>query len=119
MNYTQYKSPTIASVQGNRESFDVENISLCRDLLKKISHNWERRAQVKKRKEDLNGDLTFNEARQDFRANLLPFNEHPAFLQASPEVQSQILSCGWLAYNEKTVNSDLAPNQRKIKTSII
>ena len=104
MNYTQSKSPKIGSVSSQAKSFDRDSISLSRDLLKQISNNWKRRAQVKQRKEELNGDLTFNEAKQDFRTNLLPFSKHPAFLEASPEVQSQILSCGWLAYNEKTIN---------------
>lgn len=104
MNQTQYQSKKTASISGNRENLEVESISLCRTLLKKMSNNWERRAQVKTRKEELNGDWTFNETKQDFRANLLPFHDHPAFLQAPLEVQSQILSCGWLAYNEKTVN---------------
>jgi len=35
---------------------------------------------------------------------LLPFREHPAFLAAPDGMRQQILSCGWLAYNEKTVD---------------
>ncbi len=103
MNYTQSKSPKIGSVSSQAKSFDRDSISLSRDLLKQISNNWKRRAQVKQRKEELNGDLTFNEAKPDFRTNLLPFSKHPAFLEASPEVQSQILSCGCLSYNEMTI----------------
>jgi hypothetical protein len=35
---------------------------------------------------------------------LLPFQGHPAFVAAPENMRKQILSCGWLAYNEKTVD---------------
>jgi hypothetical protein len=35
---------------------------------------------------------------------LLPFREHQAFLVAPDDMRQQILSCGWLAYSEKTVD---------------
>jgi hypothetical protein len=72
-----------------------------RKLLKKLSGTWGRRAQVKK--DDLQIDMLFDEGKEDFRIDLLPFKDHPAFLKAPERMQKKALSCGWLAYNEKTV----------------
>ncbi len=80
-----------------------QDISQCRSLLQKISRNWHRRAQVKKEEPSINPILD-DDTKPDFRTDLLPFKNHPDFLQAPEEVQNQILSCGWLAYNEKTID---------------
>jgi hypothetical protein len=72
-----------------------------RKLLKKLANTWGRRAQVKK--DDFEIDTLFDEGKVDFRIDLLPFKDHPAFLKAPESMQKKILSCGWLAYNEKTV----------------
>lgn len=72
-------------------------------LLQKMSSNWERRAQVRTSKQDAETVYGFESDRPDFRQDLLPFKDREAFLQASPQVRNTILSCGWLAYNEKTI----------------
>src|SRR5262249_13022290 len=40
----------------------------------------------------------------DFLADLLPFKDHPLYLKAPAAMKRRVLSCGWLAYNEKTVD---------------
>lgn len=96
----------------NEEKTDLEifrqhDISHCRALLQKMANNWHQRAQVaqvKQKVEKLNRpEWSFDESRDDFRVDLLPFKNHPHFQQAPIEVKKKILSCGWLAYNEKTV----------------
>jgi P-aminobenzoate N-oxygenase AurF len=74
--------------------------SQARALLRRLGADWARRARVKRT--ELQPIL--DDDRDDFIAALLPFQDHPAFLAASEEMRRRILSCGWLAYNEKTVD---------------
>ncbi len=104
MKREHYHSQTSATNPANVGTSNRENISLCRSLLQKMGTNWHRRAQVKKKKEELDAEWIFDETKKDFRVDLLPFKDHPDFWQAPVEVQNQILSCGWLAYNEKTID---------------
>lgn len=87
--------------------FKPQDISRCRALLQKMAENWHQRAQVaqvKHKVEQLNQpQWRFDPNKDDFRIDLLPFKHHPDFQQAPVEVKQKILSCGWLAYNEKTV----------------
>lgn len=69
-------------------------------ILQQIANTWERRAQIKKPYLD---DIAFDMEADDFLIELLPFKHHPLFLSASKEMQSKILSCGWIMYNQKTV----------------
>lgn len=89
------------------ENFGQLDISHCRTLLEKLANNWHKRAQVvqaRKKIAKLNDpELSFDERKDDFRVDLLPFKDHPRFQQASVAMKQKILSCGWLAYNEKTV----------------
>ncbi len=72
-----------------------------RALLGNLAASWSRRAQV--RKPELDTSL-LDANKDDFIPDLLPFREHPLFESAPPEMQKAVLSCGWLAYNEKTVD---------------
>jgi hypothetical protein len=72
-----------------------------RDLLRRLAANWPRRAQVKK--DELDASLV-DEAKDDFIPELLPFRDHPLFVEAPAALRRKVLSCGWLAYNEKTVD---------------
>ena len=81
-----------------------EDISHCRALLQKMANNWHKRAQVKRNVDKLNQpEDRFDQSKPDFLVDLLPFKNHPHFQQAPAAVKQKILSCGWLAYNEKTV----------------
>ena len=81
-----------------------EEISHCRALLQKMANNWHKRAQVKRNVGKLNQpEYRFDQSKPDFLVDLLPFKNHHHFQQAPAAVKQKILSCGWLAYNEKTV----------------
>jgi hypothetical protein len=71
-------------------------------LLQRLANTWGRRARVKQ--PELDGETLFDDSKDDFIPALLPFQDHPAFLAAPDDMRKQILSCGWLAYNEKTVD---------------
>jgi hypothetical protein len=71
-------------------------------LLQRLANTWGRRARVKQ--PELDGETLFDDSKNDFLPALLPFQHHPAFLAAPDNMRQQILSCGWLAYNEKTVD---------------
>jgi alpha-N-dichloroacetyl-p-aminophenylserinol N-oxygenase len=76
--------------------------SQARALLQRLANNWGRRARVKQ--PELDGETLFDDSKDDFIPDLLPFRDRPAFLAAPDSMRKQILSCGWLAYNEKTVD---------------
>ena len=86
----------------------LPEITHSQTLLKKISDNWYRRAQVTKvkdvREQNKQLDRNFETQRDDFPIELLPFRDHPLFAEAPIELQKKVLSCGWIAYNQKTVD---------------
>src|SRR5262249_42449935 len=73
--------------------------SQARALLQRLANNWGRRTRVKQ--PELEGEMLFDASKDDFLPALLPFQDHPTFLAAPDDMWKQILSYGWLAYNEK------------------
>ena len=95
----------LAHNQASREPNSVylpQAESQVRALLQRLANNWGRRACVKR--PELEGETLFDASKDDFVPYLLPFQDHPAFLAAPEGMRTQILSCGWLAYNEKTLD---------------
>jgi len=86
----------------NDEALTPYEESIARIVLAKLTNNWERRAQVKKH--ELNASALFDDSKDDFLPDLLPFKDHPAFMEAPEKMKRKVLSCGWLAYNEKTID---------------
>jgi len=76
-----------------------DDSSRSRMMLDRIAKSWARRAYAKK------PELQpfFEQGKEDFLESLLPFRDMPQYQSCSPELRSQILSCGWLMYNAKTV----------------
>lgn len=71
------------------------------DPFAKFVASWPNRAAVKRKEPEY--DQVFEISRSDFLVELLPFRDHENFLRA-PECDRQAaLSCGWLAYNAKTI----------------
>jgi len=95
----------LAPEQASRKSHKAplpQAESQARALLQRLANTWGRRARVKQ--PELEGETLFDASKDDFIPALLPFQDHPAFLAAPDDMRTQILSCGWLAYNEKTVD---------------
>jgi hypothetical protein len=92
----------IETSRAQDESAMPPSESHARGLLRRLAQGWERRARVKQ--PELDAETLFDERKDDFIPKLLPFDDHPAFLAAPEDMRKQILSCGWLAYNEKTVD---------------
>jgi len=70
-------------------------------LLSALSSSWTKRCQV--RGSDALSHLNFEQERDDFLVELLPFSKDPQFDTEPKEVISKLLSIGWLIYNEKTI----------------
>lgn len=72
-------------------------------VLDRLRRRWEEQSQV--RTDSLARMVEFDpEGGEDFLETLLPFKDHPIYQALPQETKSKILSCGWLAYNEKTVD---------------
>jgi hypothetical protein len=80
----------------------LHNVMQAINLLKKLSNNWRYRAQVKQ--DEFDEEELFDNSKGDFLTDLLPFKDHPLFTEATDELKKKILTCGWLAYNEKTID---------------
>jgi len=78
---------------------ETHNPSRSKMLLDRFANTWPKRAYVKKQELD----PFFEEGKEDFLESLLPFRDMPQYQSCSPELKSQVLSCGWLIYNAKTV----------------
>lgn len=75
-------------------------MSLSIDLLQRLAKGWDKRARVRS---EIDLEIAFDAEKEDFLVELLPFGDHPLFINACPKMKSQILSCGWIAYNAKTI----------------
>jgi hypothetical protein len=71
------------------------------DRIERLTDSWTSRANVRKSPLDLT--LDYDPSKPDFLTELLPFHDHPLYQKAPEEYKQAALSCGWIAYNEKTV----------------
>ena len=76
-------------------------IDASRIVLQKMDEAWARRAQV--RRPLLDESSLLDDTQPDYLEKLLPFCDHPDYQSVSEKMKQNILSCGWIAYNEKTV----------------
>lgn len=107
----QYQEGLNGIGRNNRE----DNPSWCREVLERISNSWEARSCV--RRNTFPSKLMFEDDKPDFLIELIPFRHHPLFIKADEAMKSKILTCGWLAYNEKTLaieNDIISPACRSI-----
>jgi 4-aminobenzoate N-oxygenase len=75
--------------------------------VERISAAWARRATV--RSADLQGLLADDEwdpAVPDYPLRLVPFVEHPSFVEAAPEQRQLVLTLAWCAYNERVITAE-------------
>ncbi|MFC5473622.1 diiron oxygenase [Paraherbaspirillum soli] len=75
------------------------DVSRSKRMLSAFAKTWPNRARVKK--EEL--VPIFEENKEDFLEELLPFKDQARYLSASKEMKSKVLTCGWIMYNAKTV----------------
>jgi hypothetical protein len=71
------------------------------DRIERLTDSWPVRANVKKSAPDTS--LDYDDSKPDFLTELLPFHDHANFHKAPEAFKQAALSCGWIAYNEKTV----------------
>ncbi|MCP4174003.1 MAG: diiron oxygenase [Fuerstiella sp.] len=71
------------------------------DPFAKFVASWPDRAAVKRSEPGL--EHMFDVSQPDFLAELLPFSDHEDFVRAPEEFRQAALSCGWIAYNAKTI----------------
>ncbi len=92
-----------ASEDGSLDHHDEEEEGIRRDhdRIERLTDSWPSRANVRKTLPDLTLDYDLD--KPDFLTELLPFHDHPLYQGAPEPCKRAALSCGWLAYNEKTV----------------
>lgn len=71
-------------------------------MLEKLSVLWSTRAAANNKQPPFS-ELAFDPGKNDFCESLLPFRNHPAWIEASHEIKSTCLSYAWIIYNLKTI----------------
>ncbi|MGH7173872.1 MAG: diiron oxygenase, partial [Gemmataceae bacterium] len=94
-------SPTLSGEGFFRLCDDAANLQRDHDRIERLTDSWVSRANVRKAGPDLS--LDYDPSKPDFLSELLPFHDHPLYQKADEEHKQAALSCGWIAYNEKTV----------------
>jgi len=74
-------------------------------LFERLSATWEGRAQVRSFRWDT--APAWDDTKDDFLPEILPFCNHPAFVAASAEDRARCLAAAWLAWNENQVGFEL------------
>jgi hypothetical protein len=91
-----------AGSDGLHDSLTVkDDLDRDHDRIERLTDSWYSRANV--RKTGSPAPLGYDDKKPDFLLDLLPFYDHPTFQKAPEELKQMALSCGWIAYNEKTV----------------
>jgi hypothetical protein len=87
-------------------SDEPEATPVNRAVLERLAASWPKRASV--RSADLEAGLAerYDPAIPDYPASLLPFAAHPRFLEATPDQRQQVLTFGWLVYNERVIAAE-------------
>lgn len=97
---------TIASLSGTpliaAKAGEPDDPRRDHDRIERLTDSWSTRANVRKTLPDLS--LDYDPARPEFLTELLPFHNHPNYQKAPEAFKQAVLSCGWIAYNEKTVS---------------
>lgn len=89
----------------NPSSDGVYNVARVNwELVRRLGKIWHKKASVKKPELDYRLDSTAD--RPDFPLHLVPFHDHPLFVNASEDVRAKVLSWGWIAYNERTITAE-------------
>ena len=70
--------------------------------LAKMGEVWKDRAQVKN--EEFEVEMMYSDTYDDFLDRLIPFHQHPRYGELDDAMRTKILSSGWIAYNEKTID---------------
>jgi hypothetical protein len=74
----------------------------CIAALATMGEMWKERAQVKN--EEFEVEMMYSDEYDDFLDRLIPFHQHPRYGELDDEMRTKILSSGWIAYNEKTID---------------
>ncbi len=80
---------------------DKETLQRDHGRIERFTDSWFGRANVRKMEPELMP--VYDPSKPDFLTVLLPFHDHPLYQSAPDEFKRAALSCGWIAYNEKTV----------------
>ncbi len=70
--------------------------------LAKMGEVWKDRAEVKNEEPEV--DMMYSAEYDDFLDKLIPFHQHPRYAELNDDMRTKILSSGWIAYNEKTID---------------
>lgn len=75
-------------------------------LFERLSETWEGRAQVRSFRWDT--VPPWDDTKDDFLAEILPFSDHPAFVAAPNADRARCLGAAWLAWNENQIGFELS-----------
>jgi hypothetical protein len=74
-------------------------------VVKMLNQGWPKRATVCAMAE-IPSEAHFDPARPDYPTRMVPFLSHPKFQRLDEAVKSDVLTWGWMGYNERTITAE-------------
>lgn len=74
-------------------------------VLRQLTRAWPKRATVCAMA-GLQAAHEFDATRPDYPTRLIPFFEHPLFQALDNELQQQVVTWGWMGYNQRTITAE-------------
>lgn len=72
-----------------------------------FARSWARRASVRRHGHDVAAeDDGYDPSLPDYPIEMVPFRDHDAFRQASPDQVQRVLTLAWLVYNQRTITAE-------------
>lgn len=85
----------------------MQDTTINHTVIKKLVDSWPKRAGVRSTDYYRQNHATEYDADiPDYPMELLPFRNHPRFIDATPKQQQEILTWAWLVYNERVVTAE-------------
>jgi 4-aminobenzoate N-oxygenase len=85
----------------------MTTIQINHAMIERIAGFWPKRSTVRSTEfYDECSAAVWDRTAPDFPVGLTPFGRHPAFLNADPRLQAEILTLAWLVYNERVITAE-------------
>ena len=82
----------------------MQNTIMSHTVVKNLVDSWPKRAGVRSNDYYMQNSATeYDENIPDYPIEMLPFHNHPKFIDTIPKQQQEILTWAWLVYNERVV----------------
>jgi hypothetical protein len=87
-------------------TIEAEETHVGPSMLKRLAAAWPKRATIRTDMAGVVNPGDYDPALLDYPLHLMPFANHPRFLEASEEQQLRVNTLAWIAYNERVIAAE-------------